>query len=349
MNTTLHINPITDPRWLHLVQHQTSTAFHAPAWLAVLADTYGFELQATLLVDENGSPCAGLPFVRVADIFGARCVTLPFSDFCDPLAQTEAQWQALVQPVLDCGTPVVLRPLHNAVPLGDSRFTLLKKAHWHRIDIRPDLDTIWKRNDEATHRAIKKAQRDGVTVTARQDKEAVRAYFEMHLGIRKHKYNMLAQPWPFFENIHKHWFEAGQGAVLLASHQDKIIAGTLVLRWKDTLYYKFNASAREQLGARPNDLIVWELIQYAKQLGCDWVDFGLSDWGQEGLLRFKLKYATEEGVISFLKHTPPTFAPNAGEPQLRTLLGQLTQLFIDPSVPDAVTETAGNTLYPFFV
>jgi len=349
MSSLTHINPLTDPRWLQLVQCHTSTAFHAPAWLAVLADTYGFAPQAALLVDDDGTPRAGLPYVHVSDIFGARCVTLPFSDFCDPLLQTEAEWQALIQPLLECGAPVVLRPLHNQVPLSDPRFTLTKKAHWHRIDVKPDLEAIWKRNDEATHRAIKKAQRDGVSVSVRQDKAAIRAYFEMHLGIRKHKYGMLAQPWPFFEAIFKHWFEPGQGAVLVASHQDQVVAGTLVLRWKDTLYYKFNASARDQLGARPNDLIMWELIGYAKQLGCDWVDLGLSDWGQEGLLRFKGKYATEEGVISFLKHIPQTFAPNAGEAQLRGLLGTLTTLLIDPGVPDTVTESAGNSLYQFFV
>ena len=52
----------------------------------------------------------------------------------------------------------------------------------------------------------------------------------------------LAQPFVFFQNIWRHFVDQQNGFLLLALYQDKIVAGDFFLEWKDTLYYKFNAS-----------------------------------------------------------------------------------------------------------
>ncbi len=282
-------------------------------------------------------------------MLGNRLISMPFSDYCDPLVTTEGQWSELITSLCEQGSPIVIRPLHDSIARRDPRFAETKKARWHRIDITPDLEGIWQRNDESTRRAIKKAQRDKVEVAYRQDIEAMRAYYDMHLAVRKYKYGMLAQPWTFFEAIFERWMAPKNGGILLASVDGSVIAGTLVLRWQDTLYYKFNASARNQLGARPNDIIVWELIKLAKAQGCAWVDLGLSDWDQEGLIRFKQKYATEDGTISFLRFEPAEYVPTPSEAQIKSLFGALTGLFVDGQVSDVVTEKAGNLLYRYFV
>ena len=153
--------------------------------------------------------------------------------------------------------------------------------------------------------------------------------------MRKYKYHLLAQPYVFLENIWKRFVATGHGALLLAEHRGEAIGGILFLHWKDTLYYKFNASAADELGYRPNDFVLWNGIQYAKARGLSYLDFGLSDLDQEGLLRYKRKYATEEKVISFLKHAPTS---TAAERQLHGLLGKLTGL---------LTFFDGNQFYRF--
>jgi CelD/BcsL family acetyltransferase involved in cellulose biosynthesis len=158
---------------------------------------------------------------------------------------------------------------------------------------------------------------------------------------------MLAQPYQFFENIWRHFIEQRAGFLLLARYQDQIIAGAMFLKWKETLYYKFTASASAALEHRPNDLILWEGIKRARESGCTAFDFGLSDWDQDGLIRFKRKFGTVEKTISFLRHSPAR--PARGEEQsIRDLLSALTQLFVDRTVPDAVTERAGECLYRYF-
>lgn len=341
------VDPRTDPRWLHLVQASMSDVFHSPAWLSVLADSYDWEPRALLLVDDAARPLAGVPFVRVADMLGERTVILPFSDYCDPLARERAHWHQLADALAATSGAITLRCLHNDVPLADRRFALASRARWHGIDLRPDLDSLWQHADSASRRAIQKAQRNGVVVRPARDMDELRLFFRMHLQIRKHKYQLLAQPYAFFQHIWHRFIETGAGVLLLALFQEEIIGGTLYLYWKDALYYKFNASAPSSLQHRPNDLLLWEGVRLGKERGCTRLDLGLSDWDEEGLVRYKRKFATEEKVISFLR-LEDTADRSPRTRQGRAILPQLTALLTDQSVPDAVTERAGELLYRFF-
>ena len=341
------VDPQTNPLWQQLIERYPSDAFHSPEWLRVLAETYGFDVRAYIMLNEIGQPKAGLPFCYIADIRGTRIVTLPFSDHCDPLVGDRDQWGLLIEPLLRARCPFTIRCLHNNIPLADDRFTLVNRAKWHGLDLQPNLDKLWAGLDSSARRAINKAQREGIVVRIAERMEDMRAFFELHLGMRKHKYRLLAQPYLFFENIWYHLVEKERGFLLTVIHEDQIIGGVLFLEWKNTLYYKFNASTPNYLSFRPNDLLIWEGIKYGKAKGHIHLDFGLSDWDQEGLARYKRKFATEEKTISFLRYAPDEM-PIEQDKQMRTLLPQLTELFTDEAVPDYVTEKAGEILYRFF-
>ena len=123
-----------------------------------------------------------------------------------------------------------------------------------------------------------------------ESEQELRAFFDLHLTTRKYKYGLLAQPFAFFRHIWRQFLESRQGFLLLAVHDDRIVAGDLFLQWKSALYYKFNASSHDDLPHRPNDLLIWEAIRHAKLHGFTSLDFGLSDSDQEGLLRYKRKF-----------------------------------------------------------
>ena len=341
------IDPRTSPLWQTLVVKTESSVFHSPSWIQVLTDTYGWEASAYVIVDEAGEPCAGIPLCRIADMFGERIVALPFSDYCDPLIRDAESWRVLIEKLLPEQVPITLRCLHNDVPLSDKRFSLVKQAMWHRLDLRPDLEVLWKTMHDSTHRAIRKSEREGLTVRMAESEPELRVFFEMHLKIRKYKYGLLAQPYSFLQNIWRHFVEPQHGFLMLAIHEDKIVAGDFFLEWKDTLYYKFNASLHDDLSHRPNDLLIWHGIQEAKKRGLTYLDFGLSDIDQEGLIRYKRKFGAEEKTISFLNHSP-NGGPTRAQKEMKELLGKLTARFTDHMVPDRITEKAGEDLYRLF-
>jgi len=341
------VDPRTDTTWSHLVNRLSGSVFHSPDWIRVLADTYGWNPSALVVIGDSGEPVAGIPFIHVSDVLGDRAVALPFSDYCDPLVTDKTTWRLLSDRLLEKGCRINLRCLRNALPLEDERFSTVRQAKWHALDLRPDTESLWREIDDSAQRAIRKSLREGIRVRVAQCEKELRTFFEMHLKVRKYKYGLFAQPYTFFQNIWRHFVKKGHGFLLLAVKEDKILAGDFFLEWNGTLYYKFNASFAEDLLLRPNDLLIWEAIQRGKSRGFATLDFGLSDWDQEGLVRYKRKFGVEEGTISFLHHEPDGAPPMNNE--VREILSKVTRTFTDHRVPDSMTELAGGFLYKHFV
>ena len=345
--TILQVNPIDDARWQQLITTRCSNLFHSPAWLRGIQQTYGMEPSALLMLDADANPVAGLPYFHISDILGERIIALPFSDYCDAIVESAEQWEALTRCLLDRQIPMVLRCLHNDIPLQDSRFTLYNRAKWHGMDIRAEEDSLWSQLHSSARRAVRKAEKNGISIRVAETKADLEAFFRMHLRIRKYKYRLLAQPYRFFENIWENCIATGKGVVILAMYRNMPIAGTMFLEWKDVLVYKFSVSDAEYLAHRPADLIVWEAVRYAKQRNLTSIDFGLSDWDQEGLIRFKNKFATEEKTLSFLMR-PVHGLPTESQKMTKQMLHRLTSIFTDDTIPDDITNKAGELLYQYF-
>lgn len=343
----IEIDPTTDRRWCDLITRRESVIFHTPQWLTAIRETYQFEMRALLLV-EAGQPVAGVAFARVDDAFGARLAVLPFSDFGDALVDCPEHWQLLSDALVAKGMPIKLRTLYNDLPLTDDNFEQVDRARWHGIDLTGGRDALWSHLHGSARRAVRKAQKAVVTVRFGRSLDDMLTFYRLHVGIRKHKYGMVAQPQRFFEQIWRQLVATGNGYVALAEHDGEVIGATLFLIWQGTLTYKFNASKLGELKIRPNDLIIWTAIERACEQGLTRFDFGLSDWDQEGLVRYKRKFATEEKTIHFLKHTPDDWEPTAAQ-SLRGLFPQLTNLFTDAGVSDEVTARAGDLLYRYFI
>src|SRR5262245_43860255 len=108
MNSIFCIEAQSDLRWQEFVGQRSSRVFHSPDWLRVLATTYELDVKRYLLLDENGAVVAGLPACRVVDFKRERVVTLPFSDYCDPLVDDMTQWDSLVEELTQWGCPLAI-------------------------------------------------------------------------------------------------------------------------------------------------------------------------------------------------------------------------------------------------
>ena len=327
-----------------VVGHPCASLFTSPPWVQTLERSYGLQIELVTL--RAGSRIrAALPFCHVSDIRGERIIALPFSDYCDPLVEDEEGWRALVQPLLERNVPVTLKCLRNRLPMSDERFGRSGSALWHAVDLARSEEAIWASLAAPARQNVRRAQRAGVTVRVGSSLEDLRTFHQMHCHNRKAKYRLLAQPMTFFESLYEAFAGGARVTALLADVGGAPVAGIVLLTWRDTMYYKFNASTDRKL--RPNDLLVWEAIRLGVRLGLMWLDFGLSDRDQPGLVRFKQKFASEEADIVALRYWPPGFDDPRGEAAGR-ILGKLTLLLTEPGVPDAVTEAAADELYRYF-
>jgi CelD/BcsL family acetyltransferase involved in cellulose biosynthesis len=242
--------------------------------------------------------------------------------------------------------PICLRLVEKDIA-GLDRFRVTKRARWHRISLMKRGEDRWMALDGSTRRAIRKARREGVHVRPLELGSDLAEFHRLHVTLRKTKYRLLAQPVAFFEAIARRFKAAGQWHALGAWVGDRLVAATIYLRWGDTLYYKFNASAPDALRARPNDLLIWEGIELATALGCRRLDLGPSDDDQPGLIRFKRQFGANERELRFLRLDPPGWDDRPALAVTR-LLGEITRLMTRPEVPDEITAQAGTLLYRYF-
>jgi CelD/BcsL family acetyltransferase involved in cellulose biosynthesis len=335
---------IRSAEWGRFVANQKyASLFSSPGWAEALWLTYGFEIMASMV--SHGDSASALLFSTVSDLRGERILSLPFSDYCDPLVSDAQVWNELVEPLLSGNHPIRLRCLHNDLPIADHRFCIRKTAKWHSIKLGRTEDELWDGLSGSARQNIRYARRSGVRVRIGKAMEDTFTFHRMQAHLRKMKYRLLAQPRVFFEVLHQIFLIDERSAVLLAELDGTPVAGVFLLHWGDTAYYKFNASLDQR--CRPNDLLMWHAMLFAQQNNLMKLDLGLSDDEQLGLLRYKRKFSTEEKTISFVDSASSSSQASTVEAASR-VLGDVTQLLTHPSVPDEVTLEAGNKLYRLF-
>ena len=339
------VDPLNDPAWRELTTTSRGSVFSSPPWLAAISDTYGFDIAAHMTFDGDRAR-AGLAFATVDDFLGRRQLSVPFCDYIDPIVDTDAEWCELVDPLLAGGIPLQLRVLDAEAPRHDSRFVPAGEVAWHCTRLDREEEELYAAFSQQSRQNIRAARRHGVTVRFGSDLEDVHAFHDLHRRTRKRKHRLLAQPVSFFENIWKH-FAPDAIVVGFAEHDGDVIAGSFYLVWNDVWYYKFSASIFERSVVRPNELLAWESMRLGRRRGCTNYDWGVSDLDQPGLVAYKRKFATEERLVSVLRHTPTGYT-NAVAAEARPLLGELTKLLTRDDVPDDVTRRAGELLYRYF-
>ncbi len=346
----LAADPRSDPRWAALARGPRGHLFISPPWIDAVCRTYGFEPHARVMTGADGTPAGGFAWVLVDDLLGERVLSLPFCERADPPVDDLTTWEAVTAEPLTLGAAVTVRVLETPdnVPLRDPRLVRTGLAAWHGTALDAPVEEIWTRFDGSARRNVRTAERKGVEVVASEGLEAVRRFHDLHVSLRKTKYRLLAQPMELFERIW-HAFAPNGGIVTLLAMADGVpIAGGLYLEWAGTLYHKFGASRMEYRSMCPNNAITWTAIRWAAERGLDGVDWGLSDLDQPGLLEYKRQWASTEQRIVTLCSAPPAPTRPGGGDEARALLGELSSLLTDPTVPDEVAARAGGLLYRYF-
>lgn len=338
------LNPIDNAEWEEfLLRDPGATVFHTGAWASVLHDTYGFEPQ--YLAASNGASDieAGIALFSVT---GQRLVGLPFSDLCPPLLPDSDAGAALLdeaKALVDEESATVLE-LRGASEL---ELTALEKGDeflQHVVPLDAPVDKLKSRLHNSAQRALRKAEREGITVRESTTLEDMRRFYGLMVKTRR-KHGLIPQPWKFFANIQKHMMEHGMGYLLLAEYKGETIAGDLLLAYKEGLTYKFNASDPKYLQLRPNNSVLWRAIETGAERGHKWLDLGRCELDNEGLRRFKLLWGAEERTIGYYFY--PSVKAGASHQKASPLTRRVLALLVKYA-PDWALQQAGAAVYRNF-
>ena len=321
-----------------------ATIFHHPAWLRLLHEQYGYEMLACGVVAAGDELAGGLPVARIRSrLTGKRLVALPFSDVCPRLLpeQRRAEVDAALLEAIEVeqharGVDFEIREAIPALRGGQ----MTDRFYQHRLELDPDVAAVQARFSKSqVRRGIAKAAREGVTVRRATDRDALDAFYALHVRTRR-RLGVPTQPKRFIRRFTR-LFEEGLGFVLLADWQDTTIAAAVFLTFNGTLTYKYGASDGRHLDKRPNNALFMEAISWGCANDQRTLDFGRTDPDNDGLRAFKRAWGAQELEVRYtrLSSRPPKAARAATPAPLRRAIMH---------GPPVVGRVVGGTLYKHF-
>ncbi len=291
---------LADPGWGGFVaRHPAATPFHHPHWGRLVAGCYGFPAFALVTRDEAGAIQAGLPMVEIRHLpSGPKWVSLPYTDYCPPLASARQAPEELAAAVQRASRTAGIRRVAVRGPLAGGS-AAGATALRHVLALSRDPAEVYARfHRSQVQRNIRRAEREGLTVRhATRREDLVDTFYRLHVRTRR-RLGAPVQPRRFFRLLWENAISTGLGSVLIVEASGRPIAAAVFLAWNGTVIYKFGASDAGTWSLRPNHLLFWDAIRGACEQGYRWFDFGRTDAGQAGLRNFKLSWgAAEEPLV----------------------------------------------------
>jgi len=336
------LDPLIGERWDFLTaSHPRSSFFHSSHWARVLRASYGHEPYYLGQMDGQ-KPLGLLPILEVNSWWkGRRGVSLPFSDECGLLCFNGGDGRALIQHALELGGRRGWKyfELRGDVP-GDLPPTRWKSYVGHEVNLTVGVEKLFGGFESSVRRAIRKAEKAGVTAHVLHTLEATKIFYALHCLTRR-KHGVPPQPFSFFLNLYEHVLQKGSGFIVTAEHQGRAIAAGVFVHYGRAGLYKFGASEEGSLKLRPNDLVMWEAMKWYADRNYETFSMGRTTPSNEGLRRFKRSFGAQEKAINYFRYDQRRHGFIAGHDEKIGPVNKFVKL-----TPLPVLRVIGRALYP---
>jgi len=338
------INPDDDKRWDQFVEnHPGGSIYHHSAWKRVLQSTYGLiPFYVAEINPGNGRFEGILPFMRVKSRFtGTRLVSLPFTSYCAQLFPV-----TLVDDIVE----MALRNYPDTDYLELKFFDLLKKEsktlqrqsayNTHILHLAASTNDIFESfHNTSVCQRIKKGAKYGQKLRLADSEEDLKQFYKLHAKIRK-KHGLPPHPYFFFQNMWKFLMPQNFLLIPLLEYHGKIIAGAIVLKFKDAFYFEYSAFDRDYADISPNHFMIWEIIKIAQDVGAKYFDFGRTASANKSLMDFKKRWGTKEYNLQYYYY-PEARKVNTEEGIIKYVLTKVNSI-----LPNCLLRLEGEVIYP---
>ncbi len=339
------IDPLRDDRWTDLVQRDTRAAvFHSRPWLRALFQTYNYRPLVLTTSSAHEPLQNGAVFCEVKSwITGRRLVSLPFSDHCNLLADSDAQSE-------------ILAHVHERVSLGESKYAEIRpmvstelaldasnvqpseQFYFHKLSLEPSPEILFRNlHKDCVQRKVRRAEREALSYESGRSELLLTYFYQLLLRTRR-RHKLPPQPLEWFRNL-----VACMGDNLtlrVALRNATPVAALLTLSFRDTVTYKYGSSDERfnAFGGMP--FLFWKTIEEAREQGFASLDLGRSDLHNEGLATFKDRLGATRSQLTYFRCGSHKPASNA---RLEWVTQIASQVFAH--LPNAALAASGKLLY----
>ncbi len=304
VKTTLQIiDPRAFAQWdASILQFDNASFFHSSSWARLLAEAYNFKPVYCALFD-NDRLAAAIPLMEVRSILGTKKgVSLPFSDFCQPLFRSKSDFDKVFAFAVDTGRS---RHWKSLALRGNSPFppeaSAPEACYRHTLALKRTEQEIFKSFRNSTQRNIRKAAAAGVVVDFHAGYDAIKGFYRLNCLARR-DHGLPPQPFHFFEAFYRTIIEPGHGEIALARKDGEIVSAAIFLLIGTLASYKYGASDSRKHHTRASYLLMWEAIRRYNALHYDTFCFGRTEAAHTGLLQFKNGWGTKQEAINYFTY-----------------------------------------------
>ena len=353
------VDPTADPRWAAFVSaHPDGLAFHHPAWLATLADTFGYPPAHLACEDDQGRLHGVLPLVyRRGLIRGRQLWSLPCTAVAGPLTTSAEAAEALIQAAIRLAQepPAHRLVLHSMVPDLDPGGTVLSRVEGiptYVIDL-PERTEPLRVGAAGKHsvikRGVKKAHEYGLRLREAERFEDLVAWYRLYVGTMQEK---ESPPLPFrlFDAAWHYLRPEGMLQLLVVDQPrgngTELIGGEILLLNSQTVLGEYAARSPISRQLHGHDLIQWHIVHSSWDAGYRRIDLGDAH-PESGLARYKRKWGGQpRPMYRYVERRPSTTQAGTSGPSRGSKLRQLAK----PAwrrMPLPVAARAGALVYRY--
>ena len=235
-------------------------------------------------------------------ITGKKGVSLPFTDYCNPIVDRNIQFQDLLDDIVEYGKKcgwksLELRSVNNLLPSTMPSITYLG----HILDLSQNEEQVFSHFRDSTKRNIRKAIRDGVEVKTSHSWDSVQVFCKLN-GMTRKEHGLPPQPYHFFKKVYDHIISKNLGFAVNAFFEEKPIASSIYFHFGKKAIYKYGASDKRYQHFRANNLVMWEAIKWCCKNGFKTFCFGRTDLEHQGLKQFKAGWNTKEDIVKYYRY-----------------------------------------------
>ncbi|GFO69648.1 hypothetical protein GMLC_32270 [Geomonas limicola] len=172
---------------------------------------------------------------------------------------------------------------------------------YHELELLSDEAKMHSRLRKGTSSSIRKAEREGVTITISQSLDDILGFYRLHCLTRR-RLGLPPQPSSFFEKLHTHVINENLGFTVLARYKQKTVAGLICLNFADQAVWKYGASDDTYKHLSANNLVLWETIKACAARGFRSLSMGRTDLDNDGLISFKNGWGATKTSVGYYRY-----------------------------------------------
>ena len=276
-----------------LMKSEICDAFQTYEWAQVLRSSLGVEPYFVMVYDE-GDLVGGVMYFKKK----ALGMLVSYEVRGGPLCSDANKLQVMKSILRALGEKrkKAAYMLFVPFPLANLSFSRIFRGEGYHpivfrtliVDLDRPIDDVWKALDKYARRGVRRARKLGVEASVARTWEEWKEYYRLHL-IHARENGYPPEPHRFYEEMFK-LHRKKMARLFVSKLENRIIAGTLCLIYRENLVGIRGASLSEFLKYQPNNLAHWKSIEWAKENGVKIYDFDGLPLEQTEYLRGVYKY-----------------------------------------------------------